>query len=943
VNIGQRIALASIRHRRAIYGAAAIIPMVIIALAVIPTFFNVPVLNPIRVDVDPENMLSPDEPVRQAHQRLLKQFGLGEIIAVGIVNEKHPNGVFNVTSLTRAYELAEYAKTLTWEKDGKQVGVIEIDMFAPSTVDNIEQGAEGSVRFEYLMAQPPKTDQEALAIRSKMQKMPFFRGTLISEDNQALALYIPLTDKKLSREIYEKLLEKIATFKGDEQYYMGGLPVVQDVFAMEIWTQLGMAGPGSMFLIMGLMFMFFRRMRLVMMPIIIANIAVIVGQGMLVICGFDIHLMSSEIPIFVMTIAVLDSIHILSEFHDRYQEVRDTQKAIVDVMKGLFIPLFYVFITTVVGFAAEALTPLPPLRVFGLFVAFGVTVGWVLTVTLLPAYLSSIDPSVLDSLGSKATAEEIASRSIVGRLMRATGKFAFRFAKPIVVVALLVSVATGLGIPRLEMNDNPANWFAKSHPLAIADREMNKHFGGTYMAYLELKATNADYTPDTFASQFGKLLQARGAELAAGDPKATEVFASVASMAKEVAPQHKSAAAALGALVEGVRKKREAAPDTEAWAQALDFVDAAQQQEHVFKRPDVLRWLEDLQKVLDATDGVGKTTSVVDLIKLVHRELQLGKEEAYRIPDTREAVAQTMITFLGSHRPNDLWHYVTPDYQSVSIWVQVKTGDNQDMQKIVGAVDSYMAKTKAPVAVAHQWFGLTYINIVWQDKIVGGMARAFACSYIACLILVMLLFRSIRWGLLCMLPLSVTIVALYGGLGLMGLRYDAPTAVLSALSLGLAIDFAIHFLARSRDFQLHHPDWESVSKEVFGEPARALIRNIVVIAAGFLPLVIPPIIPYKVTGLLMATIMLLSGVSTLVILPATVRLLERPLFAVRHDRPETWRVPVAAALGTAALIVLTTDEFVNVGTVYLAVVGVLSAIVLTFFYRWLLRIMYGKV
>jgi len=916
--------------------------MVIIALAVIPTFFKVPLLNPIRVDVDPENMLSEDEPVRQAHQRLLKQFGLGEIIAVGIVNDKNANGVFNVNSLTRAYELAEYAKTLTWEKDGKQVGVIEIDIFAPSTVDNIEQGAEGSVKFEWLMSQPPKTEQEALAIRTKMQRLPFFRGTLISEDNQALALYIPLTNKKLSRQVYEKLLEKIATFKGDERYYMGGLPVVQDVFAMEIWTQLGMAGPGSMFLIMGLMFLFFRRMRLVIMPILIANIAVIVGQGMLVICGFDIHLMSSEIPIFVMVIAVLDSIHILSEFHDKYQEVRDPEKAIVDVMKGIFIPLFYVFITTVVGFAAEALTPLPPLRVFGLFVAFGVSVGWLLTVTMLPAYLSSLDPSMLDSLGKKATAEEISSRSFVGRLMRATGRFAFRYAKPILIVTVLLSVGTGLGIPKLEMNDNPANWFAKSHPLRIADREMNKHFGGTYMAYLELKATNADYTPDGFAAQFGKLAQARGAELAASDPKAPEVFAAVASMAKEVAPQHKSAAAALGGLVERVRKQREAEPGTEAWAQALDFVDTAQQQEHVFKRPDVLRWVEGLQRVLEATDRVGKTTAVTDLIKVVHRELRLGKDEAYRIPDTREAVAQTMITFLGSHRPNDFWHYVTPDFQSASIWVQVKTGDNQDMQKVVNAASSYMATTKAPVAITHQWFGLTYINIVWQDKIVGGMARAFTCSYIACLVLVILLFRSVRWGLLCMLPLTVTLVALYGGLGLLGLRYDAPTAVLSALSLGLAVDFAIHFLARSRDFQLNHPHWEDVSKEVFGEPARALLRNIVVIAAGFMPLVIPPIIPYKVTGLLMATIMLLAGVTTLVILPATMRLLERPLFAVRHDRPETYRVPVVSAVGTAVLAVLTIDEFMDVSIGFLAATGVVSIVAFTFIYRWLLRIMYGK-
>jgi hypothetical protein len=193
-----------------------------------------------------------------------------------------------------------------------------------------------------------------------------------------------------------------------------------------------------------------------------------------------------------------------------------------------------------------------------------------------------------------------------------------------------------------------------------------------------------------------------------------------------------------------------------------------------------------------------------------------------------------------------------------------------------------------------------------------------------------------------MLPLSVTIVALYGALGLMGLPYDAPTAVLSALSLGLAVDFAIHFLARSRDFNRTHPTWEGTSREVFGEPARALFRNVVVIAAGFMPLVIPPIIPYKVTGLLMASIMVLAGVTTLVILPAVMRLVEKPLFAVKLDRPETFRVPVVAALGTSMLLVLTIDEFVAVSLGFLAITGVASAAVFTFVYRWLLRVMYGK-
>ena len=81
----------------------------------------------IEVDTDPENMLSEDEAVRVFHNLTKEQFTLNDIVVVGIVNNKNPNGVFNPASLTRIYELTEFSKTLSWpdeENPDRQVGVI---------------------------------------------------------------------------------------------------------------------------------------------------------------------------------------------------------------------------------------------------------------------------------------------------------------------------------------------------------------------------------------------------------------------------------------------------------------------------------------------------------------------------------------------------------------------------------------------------------------------------------------------------------------------------------------------------------------------------------------------------------------------------------------------------------------------------------------------------
>ena len=99
-----------------------------------------------------------------------------------------------------------------------------------------------------------------------------------------------------------------------------------------------------------------------------------------------------------------------------------------------------------------------------------------------------------------------------------------------------------------------------------------------------------------------------------------------------------------------------------------------------------------------------------------------------------------------------------------------------------------------------------------------------------------------------------------------------PVAVLSSLALGLAVDFAIHFLVRSRVTLQKNKDWQITSQYMFGEPARAIIRNVIVIAVGFLPLLLANLIPYRTVGLILAAILVLSGIITLLLLPSLIKL-----------------------------------------------------------------------
>ena len=586
-------------------------------------------------------------------------------------------------------------------------------------------------------------------------------------------------------------------------------------------------------------------------------------------------------------------------------------------MKHLFTPMLFTSLTTAAGFASLALTPIPPVRVFGIFVAIGVVLAWLLTILFIPAFLVLLSKKRLEGFGRAARLQStVGSGPILGWLNRVT----YRRAKVLILLSVAAVAGAAFGISKIQINDNPTRWFEEDHPIRVADREMNEHFGGTYDAFLAFEYQPEPYEASRFASAlenkltshsqivtdrlsalakkvrdtpsaepldlieaYEKVLRkerttsSSGAERAALnacldvlaeafedaeedetpaegyqavlaqriDDRATAIAKALDSLRPTIAAVSKERPGDAQTFLASVRE-RLASGDAPARSAAESFLSSAAQSTEVFKEPELLAFIEGMQRHLDGVEAVGKSSSLADIVKTVHRDLLSGKDEDYRLPATASIVAQTLDQYQSSHRKDDLWHFVTPDYKQAVIWLQLKSGDNQQMELVVKAAKSYMAEHSAPVELQEPaWFGLTYINVVWQDQMVSGMLRAFIGSFFVVLFMMIVLFRSVLWGLLSMLPLTLTVAVIYGIIGLVGKDYDMPVAVLSSLSLGLAIDYAIHFLARSRELARQHGSWNAARERVFGEPARAISRNIVVVGVGFLPLLLAPLVPYQ--------------------------------------------------------------------------------------------------
>ena len=825
--------------------------MVIISLAMMPS---------LTIDTDPENMLSSDAPARIFHNQTKTDFQMRDMIVVGLVSK---SSIFTPNAL----QVIEQLSTQILQIEG----VIEQDLLSLSVVDNItqevmgqeknSQGESNGIRFEYLMKQAPTSIEGSLAIQQAVKRLPMLNNTLVSGDDKAIAIYVPIQAKDMSYNIAEKIRTISANFPAELvaelDFHITGLPVAEDQFGYEMFVQMGVAAPLAGLAIFVLLWYFFRNFPLIIAPMVVAMATVIIIMGSLIGMGFTVHIMSSMIAIFLMPIAVVDSVHILSEFAEKYKTGDDAGDVVKGVMKHLYTPMLYTSVTSAIGFYSLMLTPIPPVKVFGAFIGTGILLAFALTIIYIPAYISRLKPKTLAKLHDAIVRMEKKGRlaSILERL----GRFATQKTKLILIGFIALFLVSIEGVSRIEINDNPVNWFKANHEIRIADKVLNEHFAGTYDAWLVFKNNNGE----------NKLATKKFKEVLTTIDKNSESVKQIHTFINK--EQASFINQNLLVLLDDLAFS--ASDEEQGWLEKLvNIADNAFNENKVFLDPTLLNWQSDFQKALLKTGLVGKSNGLADIVKTVNRELFSGEDKDFNIPTSSNGVAQTLLQYQSSHRPQDLWHFVTKDYQQSLLWLQMTSGDNQHTTKVVNWTETYIAENPMPKDISYQWAGKSYLNIVWQDAMVKGMVDSLLSSFVIVFLMMVLLFRSLKYGILAMLPLTLTISMIYGLIGWIGKDYDMPIAVLSALTLGLSIDFAIHFLQRARELEKELGSLTQALSAMFQEPSRAITRNAIVIAVGFTPLLLSPLMPYITVGFFLASIMALSALVTLVLLPALLTL-----------------------------------------------------------------------
>ncbi|MCD6555830.1 MAG: RND family transporter [Bacteroidales bacterium] len=286
-----------------------------------------------------------------------------------------------------------------------------------------------------------------------------------------------------------------------------------------------------------------------------------------------------------------------------------------------------------------------------------------------------------------------------------------------------------------------------------------------------------------------------------------------------------------------------------------------------FKNPELLRLTDEMQKrVVKELKVVGNSFSLTDFIDRMNKVMHSDDETFNKIPNSKEMVAQYLLLYEMSGDPENLNKVVNYDYTKLNVTFQLKSDNSKAINSALDILKTYEKDFKK-YGVTMNYAGSGYKGLVFTDLILEGQVMSLILSLIIVILLLALMFKSFKAGLLGSVPIVITALISFGVMGFLNIPLNTTTALLSSIAIGIGIDYAVHFIEQYKNFAREtNQNMLLTAKKTMANSGRAIIYNAIVVIAGFMVLLFSVFPPNRELGALVSLNMFTSFAGTLTIL-----------------------------------------------------------------------------
>ncbi|TVR40668.1 MAG: RND family transporter [Bacteroidia bacterium] len=275
--------------------------------------------------------------------------------------------------------------------------------------------------------------------------------------------------------------------------------------------------------------------------------------------------------------------------------------------------------------------------------------------------------------------------------------------------------------------------------------------------------------------------------------------------------------------------------------------------------PEVLRAMEDAQNFMQQFPYIPYSQSVADLIKQMNDVMGEGEI----IPDEPYKIAQLWFLLDGQEIMEQL---VSPGLEEGVIQAYVTSKELDVLREIETSFTEY-AQNNSNEKHKLAFTGIPLMLKRLDDSIISSQTYSLIIAMILVMVMTSLLLRSANRGLVAIIPIGVTLIVLFGTMGITGVPLDIATVLSGSVTIGIGIDYSIHFISRFGEGENEGLGVKESLEKAIRVSGKAIFINMIAVSAGFAMLVFSNLVPLQRFGFLIAITMLTSGMATLTILP----------------------------------------------------------------------------
>jgi len=732
--------------------------VVLISLFFLLTFIFIYSMRNLRVNPDLVSYLPESDEAVKLSREIGNKYG-GNLTAVVVIES---DDVFKPEVLREIYALTESLKYV----DGVS--------YVTSLANIIDiRGSEEGIEIGRLIdaSSIPRAREELESLKRYVLSKDIYKN-IISRDARVALILCKLMDGVDKIKVAREIKKVVESSNISSRVYYGGLPFQMIDMNDLILSDLNILTPLVAIVVIVILFLSFKNLIGVVLPFIPVALSTIWTLGLMAILNIPLTIISNSIPVILTAVGSAYGIHVVNKFREDIPVVDPKEKSKLTLSR-VGVAIILAGLTTIVGFLSFIFgSYLVMIKEFGIFTSLGVLFALIISITVIPAILSFLNPKKTDRRVAKVKRGYKWASYILN--------FISRLKYLVISLNLIIIALSSLGIFKISREVNILDYFKPETQIRRTEEMLRKNFGGSLPLYVVVKGDIQD--------------------------------------------------------------------------------------------PMVLQKMKEIENFLENFGDIHNSLSIVDVLE----EMNYVMGEGRKIPDTREKVANLIFLIEGEEIFSQL---VSPEKDEAIIQANVTYVSSKRIFEIVNGLEEYFSKINGfSVSVKQTGMPLIYKHL--DDAIIKSQIQSLILALIFVFVIMSLQLGSVVGGMFGVLPVFLTIFVVYGFMGYAGIPLDIATVLIASVSIGMGIDYSIHFFNRLRYELMEGASVEQGLLKVLGTTGVAILINALSVSLGFLVLVFSSVIPLQRFGAMILLTMFLSAGATLVLLPAII-LTFKPKFLVK--------------------------------------------------------------